>query len=364
MPTDKNFNKVCIYCKQDNKQFSTEHVLPRSFGVFENAMTIQGVCRECNERFGRELDLVLARDSLEGLMRSQYPEIKRKPESFKNLRIKFRIPSQELDGLYEETDGFYVDYDLHTKIWTILPQIFIRNDKTREFEVFFEKDFGDKSKCTHIKKLGNDIKVIAPSQKSFKGLKSLLQNLKKDYNRKPEPMDFALKDEKVTFIIEGIIDFQLSRAFAKIALNYLAYNFGPEFALQNYFNKTRNFINGEGQISPFEVIRPVEEPILADETKELRWFDGHLIILDNTFRAYPNAIIARLSLFNTATYNIFLSLKPLRVWRKIHIGHAFSVSKQKIMPLTAISKSLVPNFIPFLIQRELSLIKGRQKYEL
>jgi hypothetical protein len=51
----------CIYCKveKDAKYFTkVEHVIPQSFGHFENNLTLRNVvCDDCNQYFGDNLEL-------------------------------------------------------------------------------------------------------------------------------------------------------------------------------------------------------------------------------------------------------------------------------------------------------------------
>src|SRR3989338_249143 len=65
-------SKLCIYCGNRNHlEFKgKEHVIPQSFGTFgAETPTLDCVCDACNDFFGKQLDLVLARDTLEGLTR-------------------------------------------------------------------------------------------------------------------------------------------------------------------------------------------------------------------------------------------------------------------------------------------------------
>ena len=62
----------CIYCLRDleSDAFSREHVVPRAFGSFEQNLTlIDAVCADCNNYFGRSLELFFARDSFEAYER-------------------------------------------------------------------------------------------------------------------------------------------------------------------------------------------------------------------------------------------------------------------------------------------------------
>ncbi len=56
---------VCIWCQQEKPltAFNVEHVLPQSFGTFEQNFTLVGiVCEETNSFFARELEPALAKD--------------------------------------------------------------------------------------------------------------------------------------------------------------------------------------------------------------------------------------------------------------------------------------------------------------
>ena len=77
----------CIYCLEDKpiQSFTkVEHVLPQSFGSFQNNFTLHGaVCDECNQYFGDNLEIDLGRDTFEGISRHEYGTIG--PKEFKYL---------------------------------------------------------------------------------------------------------------------------------------------------------------------------------------------------------------------------------------------------------------------------------------
>jgi hypothetical protein len=63
-------SKNCIYCSQTdpNRFRGVEHVIPQGFGRFGSATsTLDCVCDDCNAYFGRELDQLLTRETLEGI---------------------------------------------------------------------------------------------------------------------------------------------------------------------------------------------------------------------------------------------------------------------------------------------------------
>ncbi len=96
----------CIYRRQwkdDGAYTEVEHVLPQSFGRFQNNFTlIRMVCDECNQFFGNHLELNLARDTVEG--QSRVDLFVRRPEEFRSpgrrSRMKIRIAEGPLKGAY------------------------------------------------------------------------------------------------------------------------------------------------------------------------------------------------------------------------------------------------------------------------
>src|SRR5579859_6371288 len=63
----------CVYCRaSSDAQFPKEHVVPEAFGRFYDNLTLASVCGACNTFFNRNLELFLARDSVEALLRGRY----------------------------------------------------------------------------------------------------------------------------------------------------------------------------------------------------------------------------------------------------------------------------------------------------
>ena len=62
---------TCIYClgERESSAFNVDHVIPRAFGMFEQNLTLDCVCTECNDYFGKTIELAFARDSIEAFLR-------------------------------------------------------------------------------------------------------------------------------------------------------------------------------------------------------------------------------------------------------------------------------------------------------
>jgi hypothetical protein len=88
---------ACVYCgNRDPADFHTrEHVLPQSFGTFgAKTPTLHCVCDGCNSFFMKELDQVLARETLEGITRYKTGRFSRENRVQKELRFSLVDPLQ------------------------------------------------------------------------------------------------------------------------------------------------------------------------------------------------------------------------------------------------------------------------------
>ena len=59
----------CIYCASVEPRTKREHVMSQALGSFEQNWVLTCVCDNCNQYFADNLELVLGRDSLEGMRR-------------------------------------------------------------------------------------------------------------------------------------------------------------------------------------------------------------------------------------------------------------------------------------------------------
>src|SRR5579863_5754447 len=85
-----SMSKICIYCKEtDQTKFvGKEHVLPKSFGTFgTKTPTLHCVCDSCNAFFKKELDQILARETIEGVTRYRKGILSREKRKQKDMRF-------------------------------------------------------------------------------------------------------------------------------------------------------------------------------------------------------------------------------------------------------------------------------------
>ena len=97
----QNPTAMCIYCLQAKSAAAfrdREHVMPHCFGSFrQNLILRKVVCDECNHYFGDDIELIMGRDSIEGILRYRYG-IKPNKAPKSHERLKFRIEASELKG--------------------------------------------------------------------------------------------------------------------------------------------------------------------------------------------------------------------------------------------------------------------------
>ncbi len=117
----------CIYCLEEKERDNftrKEHVLPQSFGKFENNFTLtKEVCDQCNQFFGDKLEIYLAGDTFEGgTMRYEYGI--KKPEKYKSLGKRSRMIYKLLEGPYPGSYA-YQEYSEEAKgmVIGLCPQI-------------------------------------------------------------------------------------------------------------------------------------------------------------------------------------------------------------------------------------------------
>jgi hypothetical protein len=98
-------------------------VIPESFGTFgtETWTLPDCVCGDCNGEMGRKLELFLARDTLEGLMRGEFltAQPNRKDRGFRLRRLHVTLPD---DPEYGEFRGMIAGYDHKRRMMIPVPQ--------------------------------------------------------------------------------------------------------------------------------------------------------------------------------------------------------------------------------------------------
>lgn len=325
---------TCIYCLNDEKHVSfkkTEHVLPQSFGLFKDNFTLNGVvCDSCNKYFGDNLELDLARGTLEGGFRFEH-KIK-DPKEFKSLGKRDPIIIKIDEGPFKGSYAYkiYSEED-EAVVITPAPQVGFLNKATNELDYYLLDKIPD---ISELRQKGYDIdnpKGIFVPLKHVEAVKKAL-NEKGILFKVTEDLDFPLqKGQQWECKVEGRIDDRIMRGVAKIAFNYLAFWQGSKFVLHKDFDIIRKFIlNGEKPDYP--LVRIIDKPILGDEPVVGKRRLGHMITTNLARDGV--SIMSGVSLFNWMTYNICLAREFSGECRKVKKGNFFDFNSNNILELS------------------------------
>lgn len=254
----------CIYCKkEDSVNFKgVEHVIPKSFGTFgSKTPTLKCVCDECNAYFSKELDLLLARDTIEGVMRSK----KGIPSQAKNVPKSLKFNLEEVPENGEFGGALIGGPDPVTgQHRPLLPQFWVKNIQTGNWERYRISEI--KGVVMTDEKYGpatpgsRQMKVMGPSQEKYD---EVLAELKKCSI--PFRITDTLKeipflkdiDPEGKVIVRGTIDGKIGkghkRAFAKVLFNFATYYLGKEETLRLQWDSARQFIRYDGETLKWRV---------------------------------------------------------------------------------------------------------------
>lgn len=209
------------------------------------------------------------------------------------------------------------------------PQIGFK-DENGQYVYFTKDDLNYSPNLEIAKKLSQkQIKLLAP--------KDLLNDLitfakekglewKPDENGRFGLSEDALDDGKLKLDISGVIDLDLQRAIAKLALNYLTKVSGHEYVLGGRFDEIRDFING-GEDKKF--VTPEHNTLLTTDTDNERSF-GHIFIVEEL----NNNLVAKISLFNQGfAYIVDLTKDAGTSMNHYTSGHFYDPNRSEIFEI-------------------------------
>lgn len=317
---------TCIYCRAVGVSFDRDHVIPEAFGKFKNNLVLTCVCHECNQYFGRTLELSLARDSGEGFLRFRRgvkPAMK--VSQLKHIRIQFTVHEP---GPWMGAQAIFVPDPSGKSIEPQpLPQVAFKKNES-EWIWIPENDLTPESLAPYK---GADMRVVAPSLEKQQKLIAKLRNLGFPFTPKgdlgiPHAPDGTVLT-KQTYHIDQII----LRAVGKIAFNYVAYAEGPNFVLSSDFDEFRAWVRHgrEPRFHPRAVA--VRQPILFSDSRRWRQTSGHLIAFD--WNTQGDGLLVQVSLFNSLTYRVLICVHYSGIWQNFRKGHHFDLESLTVSSL-------------------------------
>jgi len=316
---------LCIYCKNEINvaNASVEHVFPSAFGCPDD-WVLDCVCRNCNNEFGSTIERYLAGDSIEGLWRLQKIGSRSK-KPIRQTRIKIHIPDEER---YGEFRGIilYADFAQMDSLY-LPPQILT-------FGIAGERKFTLIEKMTdeEIKNVDGRFEFFAHNEKEYNQIAERLKQLGKKLEEgkiNQLPATAINKNGKLEVEIEGVMDSVIFRTIAKIAFNYLAKAKGADYALDQSFDSIRDYIK-TGNKPNFKIVRIEKGHVLAEETKNKYFLEGHIF----TIQTRGDDIISKIALTNAFNFYYVVYLGKIGlIWHDIKSGHAYSLKEDKMIPL-------------------------------
>ncbi len=325
----------CIYCKQIkpiSDYSKKEHVIPQSFGTFANNMTLdQHVCNNCNQYFGDNLEIDLARDTMEGLSRFNHGV--KQPSEFKSLGQRSRLKIRVTEGQFKGA-RVYLEYSPDTGKLMIRPirQIGFYHPESAQYSYFLLDEIPHKSELDEkgFNLTGRNAVIAlglnSEQSKEILATKGIVLRSWGDAETL-EPSEDAWDVE-----VEGSFDSILFRAIAKIAFNYFCYWKGADLARQTEFDVIRSYIR-EGIQPSYPLVVILDRPILADEPNVGLRRLGHIVTLN--WSQDRKSIVSMVSLFNQNTYSVNVSRNYLDEIQDLARGHFFDIANWRILPLQA-----------------------------
>lgn len=302
-------------------------------GLFENTMTLVDlVCGDCNQFFSKKIELHFGRDSIFGIFYRGYVGLLNDTDFSRSIKhSRKRLETI----LYHPTYAFlHVNINLHdTNAFQaqIADQFSILNStKGNRINYRAEKlphrsyldSIGLPIQSDRFLFLGS---IEEDDKKTIKLNEILKQNdIKLTLGQTKHQPDKLPSDGPLQFA--SVIDDAIIRTVAKIAFNYLAYFFEPNFILVEHFDEIRNYIRYGLKTDHNLVMMEYHEVREHLHNLQKEMFGQHKIALlqDNS------KIIATITLFNRTTFKITLTTS-YQFWRTdLNRSNTFHILSKKI----------------------------------
>lgn len=162
--------KKCIICKKikNNEEFNKEHIIPESIG---GSLTIENVCKECNNKLGKEIDSKIIDDFLikgqivgnkirnknnkekvlfEKLISNNNPKIKLKAKRVKNGKFEKWEANTSLKSSKEDKNFHSIYFDSNKDKKIVLKEI------EKQFKNKYGKTLTEEEKKMIMYKINNE----------------------------------------------------------------------------------------------------------------------------------------------------------------------------------------------------------------
>lgn len=326
---------TCIYCLKQKPlaQFNREHVVPEAFGHFKDNLVLDHeVCADCNSYFGQTLDYVLARGSLQGILRylrgvKPLIGVRKAIQSRVKIHMVSNDPPDEVEFVQtDEGDGVRITPGL--KYWN-------RGNSQRQFISLYELESAESGLLDDLDR--NQLVVLMyANQEEKERIRNALRRMGLGIDIDTEVFQEIKPGEQIPIAFDVIEDETTRRGIAKIAVNYLAKIHGATFVLNQGFNGIRKYIRC-GKQSDKTFIHKVKNLPLYQGREEARRRGGHQLQID--LAPTGTEVIGGITLFQLLSYHIsFGSYQGAVLLPKLASVHYFDVLNKEVIKSQAITK--------------------------
>lgn len=300
-------NRTCIYCSEsDLSKFSgREHVIPQAFGTFgAKTPTLQCVCDPCNTALGRELDQMLARETVEGIARYSRGRLSKELRPQRRLRFTLSDQGEAGEMLGAAVGGLDPTTNLLLPLAT---QLQIENRQTGKMDIFTRAQLGKMSLSDEVYGAPGARKLVIFARNKDEHDAFLEDLSQAGFDMQMEGgAQFDINptlDESgratIGVYIEGTFDQLHRRALAKIFFNLMVFYLGDEVNAARWASLKRFIRYGEGELGA----RLSNGPFwTGQETQTLRFPDAINVRLEN----HALGIVGVIQFYNRYTYELLL----------------------------------------------------------
>jgi hypothetical protein len=240
----------CIYCLQSQPKVTFgskgEHVIPQAFGKFgSQTPLLKCVCIECNNKLGRDLDQVLARDSLEAMQRYKHG-IRSSEEKRPHGRVTMKLAEEEKP---EGVPTLEVTMDGSAGKVNFKHGFTLKKQETGE-AISVTKESVDEFEIEPWLK-GVDVIMVGDTD----DMKYIFEHLQERGMTFLKPFEYTMLTDlfptEGELLIEstGVVDETIKRAVTKILFNFTAHYVDPSVVLAPEWQIARKYIrDGEGEL--------------------------------------------------------------------------------------------------------------------
>ena len=319
----------CIYCGSTVPRTKREHVMSQALGTYEQNWVLDCVCDECNGYFSKYLELALARDSYEGMLRIDLGI--RPPEAAEKLLHRRMTATLQDPGPFDGMRvGFEANHDGTKMVPAPAPQVCFRRPG-EPWQCLFEWQLTPERVWQTA--LGSnervEIRVVALTGQGA-SLRQKLADLGVYFEQTYAEIDQPLTEQRsITVAYDFQVDEVLIRSAAKIAFNYAAKVLGADAVRRTEFDAARRFVR-YGEVPDVGKIATARHGSLLVGTAAAG-SRTHACAVG--WVPEQRQLIAIVTLFNEMTYVLRLCDHAADEFAGVSFQHAFDPISRQILPL-------------------------------